>query len=142
MRETRTSGSVEGVLSNEHPYSDWRPESAHVAFVLYKGGIRCRKVQGRRNVLGPGLQFAEVDRESDLTDLLQTWSQGDAQALEQLEPLVHRQLREMARRMLASERLADGWQPTDLVHGCTCGCSTGASSIVRTGRTSFRPRPA
>jgi hypothetical protein len=22
MRETRTSGSVEGVLSNEHPYSD------------------------------------------------------------------------------------------------------------------------
>ena len=25
MRETRTSGSVEGVLSNEHPYSDCGP---------------------------------------------------------------------------------------------------------------------
>ena len=56
---------------------------------------------------GPGIR---PDR------LLQAWGQGDAQALEQLEPLVHRQLREMARRMLAAERLADGWQPTDLVH--------------------------
>jgi RNA polymerase sigma factor (TIGR02999 family) len=62
------------------------------------------------------LPFPEVDRAADLTDLLQAWSQGDAQALEQLEPLVHRQLREMARRLLAAERLADGWQPTDLVH--------------------------
>jgi RNA polymerase sigma factor (TIGR02999 family) len=57
-----------------------------------------------------------VDRDSDLTDLLQAWSRGDARALERLEPLVHRQLREMARRMLAAERVADGWQPTDLVH--------------------------
>jgi RNA polymerase sigma factor (TIGR02999 family) len=57
-----------------------------------------------------------VDRDSDLTDLLRAWSQGDAHALERLEPMVHRQLREMARRMLAAERVADGWQPTDLVH--------------------------
>lgn len=57
-----------------------------------------------------------VNAEPDLTDLLRAWSRGDAQALEQLEPLVHRQLREMARRLLAAERRADGWQPTDLVH--------------------------
>jgi RNA polymerase sigma factor (TIGR02999 family) len=57
-----------------------------------------------------------VRRDGDLTELLQAWSRGDGEALEQLAPLVHFQLRDMARRMLASERAADGWQPTDLVH--------------------------
>ena len=57
-----------------------------------------------------------MNRDADLTGLLQAWSRGDEQALERLAPLVHRQLREMARRMLAQERWADGWQPTDLVH--------------------------
>lgn len=51
-----------------------------------------------------------------MTELLQAWSRGDADALEQLMPLVHHELRQMARRMLASERRADGWQPTDLLH--------------------------
>jgi RNA polymerase sigma factor (TIGR02999 family) len=57
-----------------------------------------------------------VNRELDLTGLLQAWSGGDARALEQLAPLVHRRLRQMARRLLAEERWAHGWQPTDLVH--------------------------
>ena len=52
----------------------------------------------------------------DLTNLLQAWSCGDPDALDQLVPLVHRRLREMARRLLAHERQAEGWQPTDLVH--------------------------
>ena len=52
---------------------------------------------------------------ADVTGLLQAWSSGDAEALDQLAPLVHRELREMARRMLSSERQAVGWQPTDLV---------------------------
>ena len=52
---------------------------------------------------------------ADVTGLLQAWSGGDAEALEQLVPLVQRELRQMARRMLAGERLAVGWQPTDLV---------------------------
>ena len=52
---------------------------------------------------------------ADVTGLLQAWSGGDAEALDQLAPLVQRELREMARRMLASERQAVGWQPTDLV---------------------------
>lgn len=64
----------------------------------------------------PGLQFAAVSADADLTSLLQAWSRGDADALEQLEPLVHSQLREMARRMLAEERWGRDWQPTDLVH--------------------------
>jgi len=71
---------------------------------------------GHGNRHGPGLQFGGVNRDADLTDLLQAWSHGDAQALERLAPLVQRRLREMARRLLAREHLADDWQPTDLVH--------------------------
>jgi len=52
---------------------------------------------------------------ADLTGLLQAWSRGDAEALEQLAPLVHLELRGMARRMLSRERQADGCQPSDLV---------------------------
>jgi RNA polymerase sigma-70 factor (ECF subfamily) len=52
---------------------------------------------------------------ADVTGLLQAWSGGDANAFDQLAPLVQRELREMARRLLAGERLAVGWQPTDLV---------------------------
>lgn len=57
-----------------------------------------------------------MNRDANLTELLQAWSHGDAQALERLAPLVQRRLREMARRLLAREHLADDWQPTDLVH--------------------------
>jgi RNA polymerase sigma factor (TIGR02999 family) len=52
---------------------------------------------------------------ADLTGLLQAWSRGDADAMEQLAPLVHRELRGIARRMLSGERRARRWQPTDLV---------------------------
>jgi RNA polymerase sigma factor (TIGR02999 family) len=53
---------------------------------------------------------------ADLTGLLQAWSRGEEQALDQLAPLVHRELREMARRILASERRDGRLQPTELVH--------------------------
>ncbi len=52
---------------------------------------------------------------ADVTALLQAWSGGDAAAVDELAPIVHRELREMARRLLSGERLAAGWQPTDLV---------------------------
>jgi RNA polymerase sigma factor (TIGR02999 family) len=57
-----------------------------------------------------------VEPDANLTDVLQSWSRGDAQAFERLAPLVQARLREIARRLLARERLADDWQPTDLVH--------------------------
>ena len=60
--------------------------------------------------------FAVNEGGADLTGLLQAWSRGEAQALELLAPLVHRELRGIAKRMLSDERRADGWQPTDLVH--------------------------
>ena len=50
----------------------------------------------------------------DLTGLLQAWSGGDPHALEELAPLVHHELRAMARRLLTDERHSD-WQPTELV---------------------------
>ena len=53
---------------------------------------------------------------ADLTGLLQAWSRGEEQALDQLAPLVHRELREMARRILAGERRDGRLQPTELVH--------------------------
>jgi RNA polymerase sigma factor (TIGR02999 family) len=56
-----------------------------------------------------------VTQAADVTGLLQAWSAGDAEALEQLVPLVQRELRQIARRILAGERQAIGWQPTDLV---------------------------
>lgn len=57
-----------------------------------------------------------MERDSDLTELLQAWSRGDARALDRLAPLVQGRLRDMARRLLARESLAGDWQPTDLVH--------------------------
>lgn len=53
--------------------------------------------------------------EADLTSLLQAWSRGESDALDALAPLVHRELREMARRLLMKERAEVGWQPTDLL---------------------------
>jgi RNA polymerase sigma factor (TIGR02999 family) len=53
--------------------------------------------------------------EADLTSLLQAWSRGESDALDALAPLVHRELREMARRLLIKERAEVGWQPTDLL---------------------------
>ena len=62
------------------------------------------------------VQSDGLKQDADLTGLLQAWSRGDLQAHERLAPLVQGRLREMARRLLARERLADDWQPTDLVH--------------------------
>ena len=60
-------------------------------------------------------RLPRVHQAADVTGLLRAWSDGDAKAVEQLAPLVHRELRGMARRLLAGEHLAIGWQPTDLV---------------------------
>ena len=56
-----------------------------------------------------------MSADTDSTGLLQAWSRGDASALDDLAPLVHLELRQMARRLLSGERSAVGWQPTELV---------------------------
>jgi RNA polymerase sigma factor (TIGR02999 family) len=55
-----------------------------------------------------------VTNRSDLTDLLRAWSDGNPDAFAALVPLVHQELRDMARRILAGER-GDHWRPTDLL---------------------------
>jgi RNA polymerase sigma factor (TIGR02999 family) len=55
-----------------------------------------------------------VDRNPDLTGLLQAWSKGDDAAREHVAVAVQQELREIARRLLAGERRA-GCQPTELV---------------------------
>jgi RNA polymerase sigma factor (TIGR02999 family) len=51
-----------------------------------------------------------------VTALLQAWSRGDVEALDELAPLVHHELRQMARRLLAGERSAHEWRPTELIN--------------------------
>ena len=51
-----------------------------------------------------------------VTELLQAWSAGDVEALDELAPLVQQELRQMARRMLAGERAGHGWRPTELIN--------------------------
>jgi RNA polymerase sigma-70 factor, ECF subfamily len=53
---------------------------------------------------------------ADLTGLLQQWSRGDTAALERLAPLVQRDLRDLARRLLGHEHRTARLQPTELVH--------------------------
>src|SRR5436309_5532294 len=52
---------------------------------------------------------------SDVTKLLQDWSQGDASALERLIPLVFEDLRQIAGRLFQREADSHTLQPTALV---------------------------
>jgi len=53
---------------------------------------------------------------SDVTQILQAISQGDAQAASQLLPLVYQELRRLARAHMANERPEHTLQATALVH--------------------------
>ena len=67
--------------------------------------------------VGPGAIIAPI-RESvnHITALLVAWGQGDDAALQQLIPLVHRELHQIARRCLKGERPGHTLQPTALVN--------------------------
>jgi RNA polymerase sigma factor (TIGR02999 family) len=52
----------------------------------------------------------------EITQLLLAWSQGDRSALDQLIPLVHEQLRRLARHYMAQERPGHTLQTTALVN--------------------------
>jgi RNA polymerase sigma factor (TIGR02999 family) len=57
-----------------------------------------------------------TDPFSDVTDLLLSWRQGDAAALDRLVPLVYDDLRRVARRNLLREQPGHPLQATALVH--------------------------
>lgn len=52
----------------------------------------------------------------DVTALLLAWGQGDEEALQELVPLVHSQLRQAARWQMARERPGHTLQTTALIH--------------------------
>src|SRR5688572_29840282 len=53
---------------------------------------------------------------SDVTELLERWSQGDAEAFNSLMPLVYEELQRLAAHYLRQERSGHTLQPTALVH--------------------------
>lgn len=57
-----------------------------------------------------------MPRGSDVTELLDAWSEGDPHALDQLLPLVLDDLRRIARSYLAKERAGHTLEPTALVN--------------------------
>lgn len=56
------------------------------------------------------------DGEHEITEILQSWRGGDAEAIERLFPLVYDELRRQAKRYLQRERSDHTLQPTALVH--------------------------
>jgi RNA polymerase sigma factor (TIGR02999 family) len=52
----------------------------------------------------------------DVTSRLKAWSAGETDALGELAALVHHELRRMARRLLAGDRLGQEWQATELIN--------------------------
>lgn len=63
--------------------------------------------------LGIAVQTQTAPR---VTALLQAWSAGDRTALDQLVPLVHSELRRLARRYMRRERAGHTLQTTALIH--------------------------
>ena len=57
-----------------------------------------------------------IDHTSPVSDLLRAWGQGDAQARDDLLPLVYAELRAQAVRYMRRERQDHTLQPTALVH--------------------------
>lgn len=57
-----------------------------------------------------------IDRTTPISDLLRAWGQGDAQARDDLLPLVYAELRAQAVRYMRRERRDHTLQPTALVH--------------------------
>ncbi|MCC6393849.1 MAG: RNA polymerase subunit sigma-70, partial [Bryobacterales bacterium] len=52
----------------------------------------------------------------DVTRLLERWSGGDRDALDELTPLVYQELRKIARRQMMKERAEHTLESTALVH--------------------------
>jgi RNA polymerase sigma factor (TIGR02999 family) len=72
----------------------------------------------------------------DVTDLLLSWRQGDAAALDRLIPLVYDELRRMARRHLRGEPPGHALQATALVHEVYLRL-VDVKRMTLTGRTHF-----
>jgi RNA polymerase sigma-70 factor (ECF subfamily) len=67
-------------------------------------------------ILPGGQRMRRVPSAHEVTVLLRAWGGGSEKALDRLAPLVYRELRQMAGRMMAAERPNHTLQPTALVN--------------------------
>jgi len=77
--------------------------------------------KGRGCTIWPRRKFGIINAGAmsdthDVTLLLTEWAKGDQKALDQLTPLVYKELRQLAAAYLRRERLGHTLQPTALVH--------------------------
>ncbi len=68
------------------------------------------------NYLKPKTKVMANQETHDVTQILQDWREGNADAAERLFPLVYDELKRQARRYLFRERVNHTLQPTALVH--------------------------
>jgi RNA polymerase sigma factor (TIGR02999 family) len=73
----------------------------------------------------------------EITRLLERWSQGDRSALDRLMPLVHEELRRMARQHLRAERPDHTLQATALVHEAYLRLAGGQQGFALQNRAHF-----
>ncbi|CAN5264430.1 sigma-70 family RNA polymerase sigma factor [soil metagenome] len=62
------------------------------------------------------MKQSEAEKSSDITLILQEWSEGNAEVLDDLMPLVYDELRRQASRFLNKERANHTLQTTALIH--------------------------
>lgn len=60
--------------------------------------------------------MSQPPSQPEITALLVAWSNGERSALDQLTPLVYKELRQLAKRALKHERAGHTLQTSDLVH--------------------------
>ena len=84
--------------------SSWRPGSGQLT--------RC----GQGSITASAGDPPVLDHTSPVSDLLRAWGQGNAQARDDLLPLVYAELRAQAVRYMRRERRDHTLQPTALVH--------------------------
>jgi len=80
-------------------------------------GVRLRRVRSRQK-FGVMPRFVTIGRmdHQPITRLLQDWRSGDDAALERLTPLVHQELKRLARRAFRAENPGHTLQPTALLN--------------------------
>jgi DNA-directed RNA polymerase specialized sigma24 family protein len=76
------------------------------------------------------------ERTTTPTDLLLAWGRGETAALDQLVPLVHDELRRMARRYMGRERPDHTLQATALVNEVYLRLTRSTRCAGRTARSS------
>jgi RNA polymerase sigma-70 factor, ECF subfamily len=60
--------------------------------------------------------MSELTASQPVTQLLQAWRAGDQTAFDQLLPLVHAELHQLAQRLMSRENPGHTWQTTELVN--------------------------